>query len=145
MVACTAQVHRATISSAEGRLRALRLSLDVWKEEVVAARRSRAWIGRWEAREPEREDLLLDDGSGRVDEVLAASLLTVASSSASSLESSAGAGAGRYTAGSEVSPGAYAQEQMVRYERFSRSEDTLDVPGPPFLGPNCTPFTRFDL
>ncbi|KAL9938278.1 hypothetical protein V8E36_002901 [Tilletia maclaganii] len=114
----TAQVHRATISAAERRLRALRLLLDGWKEEIVAARRSRAWIARWEGREPEREDLLLDDGSGQVDEVLVASLVTVASSSTPSLESSAGAGAGRYTAGSGVSPGAYAQEQMVRFERL---------------------------
>ncbi|KAK0529448.1 hypothetical protein OC842_004239 [Tilletia horrida] len=122
----TAQVHRATISSAERRLRALRLLLDGWKDEIVAARRSRAWIAQWEGREPEKDDLLMDDGSGKVDEVLAASLATAAAASASASaagrstegESGAGASGSRYTGGSGITPGAYAQQQMDRFQRL---------------------------
>ncbi|KAE8202716.1 hypothetical protein CF328_g2060 [Tilletia controversa] len=112
----TAQVHRATISSAERRLRGLRLLLDGWKEEIVAARRSRAWIAKWEGRDPERDDLLMDDGSGKVDEVLAASL--AAGSLGSSNSNSSSDGSGRYTAGSGVTPGAYAREQMSRFQHL---------------------------
>ncbi|KAE8270211.1 hypothetical protein A4X09_0g2120 [Tilletia walkeri] len=119
----TAQVHRATISSAERRLRGLRLLLDGWKEEIVAARRSRAWIAKWEGRDPEKDDLLMDDGSGKVDDVLAASLAVGSFGSASGgggggSGSGSGTDSGRYTAGSGITPGAYAREQMSRFQRL---------------------------
>ncbi|KAK0569748.1 hypothetical protein OC861_000584 [Tilletia horrida] len=107
----TAQVAGAILATHDRRLRTLRHLLEGWKEEIVAARRSRAWIAKWEGREPERDDLYLDEdeeNSGKLDDVLAKTLATVAAG--------AGAGGGKYTAGSGITPGAYAQEQMSRFQ-----------------------------